>query len=120
MQLSKYMRKLAVCLVALIMITPVLGMHTTIYSYGQEYEYAAMDHRQDGVLQANNGNWYYYNGGEINRDYTGLAQNEYGWWYINDGQVDFSYTGVRNNEFGWWYVNQGGVDLSYTGLSKKE
>ncbi len=63
------------------------------------------------------GNWHYYTDGQINRNYTGMASNEYGWWYVTNGDIDFSYTGMALNEYGWWYMTNGALDLNYTGMA---
>ena len=35
--------------------------------------------------------WYYANEkGEVDKDYTGVTDNDYGWWYVKNGEVDFS------------------------------
>ena len=72
------------------------------------------------VQQASDGNWYFYNNGAIDYNYTGVSNNEFGWWYVKNGVVDFNYTGVANNEFGWWYIKNGGVDFNYTGVANNE
>ena len=87
--------------------------------------------------------WYYANEkGEVDKDYTGVTDNDYGWWYVKNGEVDFSYTGlgfndagcwrivngavdfgctgVVDSEYGWWYVRDGHVDYSYTGIAPNE
>ena len=87
--------------------------------------------------------WYYANEkGEVDKDYTGVTDNDYGWWYVKNGEVDFSYTGlgfndagcwrivngavdfgctgVVDSEYGWWYVCGGKVDYSYTGIAPNE
>ena len=87
--------------------------------------------------------WYYANEkGEVDKDYTGVTDNDYGWWYVKNGEVDFSYTGlgfndagcwrivngavdfgctgVVDSEYGWWYVRNGQVDYSYTGIAPNE
>ena len=61
--------------------------------------------------------WYYYSNGEIDTEYTGLAQNSYGWWYVADGTVDFTYTGLSYYNGYYWYVKSGNVKF-VTGLYK--
>ena len=63
------------------------------------------------------GTWYYLTDGEVNTDYTGLAQNSYGWWYVNEGVVDFTYTGLCKYNSSYWYVYNGNVKF-VTGLYK--
>ena len=74
----------------------------------------------NGVYQAYDGNWYYYENGNINYNYTGIAQNENGWWRIEKGKVNFNYTGVAQNSYGWWYLKNGKVDFSYWGFASNE
>ncbi len=103
-----------------------------------EYYHLTKKSNRTGVYQGDDGNWYYYNEGEVVKDFNGIAANEFGEWYITDGQVDFSYTGLTfasgiwnyvvggkvaadytglaGNEYGWWYVANGQVDFTYNGL----
>ena len=89
--------------------------------------------------RAADGNWYYYENGQIASNVTTVAQNKNGWWYVRNGKVDFGYTGiaqnqngwwrivngkvdftcnsVENNEYGWWKLKDGMVDFSYNGLA---
>ena len=46
---------------------------------------------------AADGNWYYYENGQIVNKTT-VAPNENGWWFVRDGKVDFTYTGIAQNE----------------------
>ena len=82
----------------------------------------------------------------IDRLYTGFAQNANGWWYLEDGVVTFdknsvikgtakgktAWWNVRNskvaagptvsqNSEGWWYINKSGyVNFSYNGFAGNE
>ncbi len=41
--------------------------------------------------------------GQINFNYTGLAQNEYGRWYAYEGgKINFNYNSLAANEYCWW------------------
>ena len=72
---------------------------------------------KNGVLQGEDGNWYYYVNGDVNTGYNGLAANEAGWWKITNGMVDFGFNGLAYDEkVGWWKVVNGAIDFSYTGL----
>ena len=70
------------------------------------------------VRQAADGNWYYFNGDNIDWGFSGVAQSETGWWKITNGSVDFAYNGLGCNEYdgSWWYVRGGAVDFGYNGL----
>lgn len=59
--------------------------------------------------------WYYYNKGEIDRSFRGLAQNPYGWWYVVNGKIDDTYSGLADNIYGKWYVNNGKIDTKVNG-----
>ncbi|GEM_PF-1447208 len=88
-------------------ITPILAQELEI-----EWE--------NGVSLTEQGEWDYLVNGRIDKNFTGLASNEYGWWYIKDGAVDFDYTGIVNNEAGWWKVTNGAVDFAYKGLAQND
>gem|GEM_PF-1156540 len=75
-----------------------------------------IDLTKNGVQQAQNGNWYYYKAGVIDKEYSGVAANEHGWWKITNGVVDFTFTGLATNEYGNWKITDGMVDFGYTGL----
>lgn len=72
---------------------------------------------KSGMHVGDDGNWYYYKDGSIDRNYTGMAQNAYGWWYIKNGVLDLTYTGVASNEYGYWYMRNGVLDSTYTGMA---
>ena len=72
---------------------------------------------QDGLVLAEDGNWYYYVNQQIAFDYTGLVSNEAGWWYVRNGRIDFEYTGLCYDPvWGWWLISGGTVAFEYTGL----
>ena len=68
------------------------------------------------IYDESTGNWYKYQNGVVDTNYTGLVSNEKGWWYIKGGKVDWNYTGFVQNEKGWWYVRSGGIDWNYTSV----
>ncbi len=74
----------------------------------------------NGLCIGTDGNWYYYQNGEVQHDFTGMAENEYGWWYVINGAVDMNYTGMACNEYGWWYYQNGQLDWDYTGMACNE
>lgn len=68
----------------------------------------------DGVIQLDDGNWYYFNHG--NWQYVnGLYPNSAGWWYVEDGQVDFSHEGLETYGGSEWYVKNGRIQFDYNG-----
>ena len=67
------------------------------------------------VKQAEDGNWYCYLGDEIDRSYTGIAQNQYGWWKCTNGKVTFRETGIFQNKYGKWYCKNSKVDFKKFG-----
>ena len=68
----------------------------------------------DGVIQLNDGNWYYFDHGTF-RSVTGLYANSAGWWYVKNGEVDFSYEGLAAYGGSEWYVQGGQIQFGYTG-----
>ena len=66
---------------------------------------------KNGVCKAEDGNWYYYQNGVINTQYTGIAQNSNGWWRIENGKVNFHFNGFAKNSNGWWYLAGGKVQF---------
>ena len=71
-------------------------------------------------MALNEHGWWYYTDGNIDWEYTGMAENEYGWWYIENGTVDFEFTGMAENEYGWWYLTNGTVDWNYEGMAENK
>ena len=65
---------------------------------------------------AADGNWYYYENGQIVNKTT-VAPNENGWWRIVNGKVDFNCNSVESNEYGWWKLSGGKVDFGFTGIA---
>ena len=74
----------------------------------------------DGLAQAADGNWYYYQNGSVATNVTTLVPNDSGWWYVRNGQVDFSYTGIAPNESGWWRIVNGAVDFNCNSVEANE
>lgn len=68
---------------------------------------------------AADGNWYYYENGQIVNKTT-VAPNENGWWFVRDGKVDFTYTGIAQNEYGWWRIVNGKVDFNCNSVESNE
>ena len=109
--MKKYLRKSVKLLIALgISIVFILGFNNKNSTAASNTD----------IRPGYDGQWYYYNDGNIDMSYTGLASNEYGWFYIRNGVIDWSYTGLASNEYGWFYVNGGALDWSYTGLAGNE
>ena len=68
----------------------------------------------DGVIQLDDGNWYYFNHGKW-QYVNGLYPNSAGWWYVEDGQVDFSHEGLETYGGSDWYVKNGQIQFDYNG-----
>ena len=68
----------------------------------------------DGVIQLDDGNWYYFNHGKW-QYVNGLYPNSAGWWYVEDGQVDFSHEGMESYGGSDWYVKNGQIQFDYNG-----
>lgn len=63
----------------------------------------------NGVCQGPDGKWAMYLDGQVDTDYTGIAQNQYGWWRIENGYVNFNANSIYQNEYGWWKCTDGKV-----------
>ncbi|MBQ1369693.1 MAG: hypothetical protein IIY38_00995, partial [Clostridia bacterium] len=56
-----------------------------------------------------NGDWWYYTNGQIDKSHTGVDQNKYGWWRVENGKVNFNAQSIYQNKFGWWKTTNGKV-----------
>ena len=106
-------------------ITPLKNGTATITAWDSEKKVSASctvtaDMINGIIKNQQDGNWYYYHNGLIDRTYTNVAKNANGWWYVKNGQVDFSYTGVKSNENGSWRIVKGKVDFSCNDIVKSE
>ena len=63
------------------------------------------------------GNWMYFENGNVNSDYAGLVNYEGLWFYVDNGTIDWGYTGLADYNGIWFYVSGGIVDWNYTGLT---
>ena len=63
------------------------------------------------------GNWMYFENGNVNSDYAGLVNYEGLWFYVDNGTIDWGYTGLADYNGIWFYVSGGMVDWNYTGLT---
>ena len=71
----------------------------------------------NGLVQLNDGNWYFMENGEVSAKADGTVKPACGsWWYVKDYKVDFSYTGFGTNGDDKWYVQNGQVQFGYTGM----
>ncbi len=66
----------------------------------------------DGFSKAKDGNWYYYEKGEIATGTTSVIKDTVGtigargsWWNVVNGMVTPGVT-VAKNSNGWWYINE--------------
>ena len=69
-----------------------------------------------GVVQAIDGNWYYFKNGQIDYTCNDIMKNNYGWWVIRSGKVDFGFTGIASNSYGNWYCKGGKVQFDLTSV----
>ena len=71
---------------------------------------------ENGLVQAEDGNWYLYDHGDIDYCYNGLyCDAQVGWWLVLNGKVAFDYTDLYfDSKYGWWKVNGGAVDFEFT------
>ena len=63
------------------------------------------------------GNWMYFENGNVNSDYAGLVNYESLWFYVDNGTIDWGYTGLADYNGIWFYVSGGMVDWNYAGLT---
>ena len=73
---------------------------------------------ETGLKKGNDGNWYYYQNGKVNYNFSGLYKYNGTWWYVRNGKIDFSATTLCKYNETWWYVRGGKVDFSITTLCK--
>lgn len=62
--------------------------------------------------------WHYYRNGKVDREYEGLAQNQYGWYYIKNGIIDINYNGLAANQYGTWCVERGTINHHANGYHR--
>ena len=82
-------------------------------------EYQIINGVSDGLVKLGSV-WYYFKEGKIDRDFTGLARNQFGWFYVKNGTIDYEYNGLAQNQFGTWYVTNGKIDTKISGCKKTE
>lgn len=72
----------------------------------------------NGLVQLNDGNWYYMENGQVSYNANGTVKPACGsWWYVNGYKIDFSYTGFGSNGDDNWYVENGQVQFGYNGIA---
>ena len=72
----------------------------------------------NGLVQLNDGNWYYMENGEVSDNADGTVKPAGGsWWYVRNYKIDFSYNGFGTNGDQKWYVESGQVQFGYTGIA---
>ena len=72
----------------------------------------------NGLVQLNDGNWYYMENGEVSDNANGTVKPAGGsWWYVRSYKIDFSYNGFGTNGDEKWYVENGQVQFGYTGIA---
>ena len=71
----------------------------------------------NGIVQAEDGNYYYFTNGVIDTSSkTTLASYGGSWWYINHGTIDWSFEGLCEYGGVEWYVKDGRVQFGYDGF----
>ena len=72
----------------------------------------------DGLVQLNDGNWYYMEDGRLSSNASKTVKPACGsWWYVSGWKIDFSFTGFGKNGDDRWYVKDGQVQFGYTGVA---
>ena len=71
-----------------------------------------------GLFQDENGVWYYYKNGVVDKSYTGLVAYSGSWYYVKNGKLDWGYCGFTQYYGTWYYVKNGKLDWSYTGIAQ--
>lgn len=73
----------------------------------------------DGLVQLNDGNWYYMEDGRLSFNANKTVKPACGsWWYVSGWKIDFSFTGFGKNGDDLWYVKDGQVQFGYTGVAR--
>ncbi|WP_288775374.1 hypothetical protein [uncultured Eubacterium sp.] len=73
----------------------------------------------DGLVQLNDGNWYYMEDGRLSSNASNTVKPACGsWWYVSGWKIDFSFTGFGKNGDDLWYVKDGQVQFGYTGVAR--
>ena len=67
-----------------------------------------------------NGIWWYYTDGKIDKTHTGVDQNKYGWWRVENGKVNFHAQGIYQNQYGWWKTTDGKVTFKENSIYQNE
>lgn len=63
---------------------------------------------EESVRQTEDGKWALMEGDKVEKDFTGVAENENGLWYIVDGYVDFDFSGTLEADDGTVYTIENG------------
>lgn len=72
--------------------------------------------KDNGLKKGEDGEWYYYENGVVNAEFTGLVKKGGEMWLVQNGKVDFSYNGWFSDESGAWFIENGVTDCAFTGL----
>ena len=74
----------------------------------------------DGLVQLNDGNWYYMEDGRLSSNANKTVKPACGsWWYVSGWKINFSFTGFGKNGDDLWYVKDGQVQFGYTGVARR-
>ena len=77
----------------------------------------AVPQQLNGLIQAEDHNWYLFNNGVIDTSSKPtLAPYGGSWWYINHGTIDWSFEGLCEYDGVEWYVKDGRVQFGYDGF----
>ena len=73
---------------------------------------------KDGLAQAEDGNWYLYENGHVNKVYNGFFNDcELGWWLVLEGRVALEFSDLYYDaDYGWWKIASGAVDFGFSDL----
>ena len=95
-------------------------MYVGLYSVNDTWYYFEGENinRNFSDLCLYNGSWYYVQNGVLDWNYSGLTRHSGSWYYVKNGCVDWNYTGLTQYYGTWYYVRKGVLDWNYTGLTK--
>ena len=73
-------------------------------------------------LWDDSGHWYLFDGGVVQKNYTGLYQDtDQSWWLIRNGMADFSYDGLYcDQNVGWMLLFDGRSTADYGDVGARD
>ncbi len=63
----------------------------------------------EAVRQTKDGKWALMDGDKVEKDFTGVAENEHGLWYIENGYVNFDFSGTIEDDTTVYTIEKGKV-----------